>query len=108
MSSFILPTLQALATEYPWLPQFVLMSSIALVFYFFMLRPQQRHQREQKKFLESMKKGTQVVTIGGLYGKIHEVTSETVTLTIDHKGSKVTILKGAISLDSTKQYASHK
>lgn len=102
MSSFSLTTM---ITEYPWLPQLILMLSISLVFYLFMVRPQQKRQQEQQYFLEKMKKGTQVVTIGGIYGKVHEVADDMVTLTIDQKGAKITVLKAAISFDSTKQYA---
>ena len=88
--------------------QFILIGGILLVFYFFMIRPQQKRQREQRSFLEQMKKGTHVVTIGGIHGKIYEVAADTVTLEVDQKGAKITVSRGAISLDSTKQYASKK
>ncbi|MEM7382760.1 MAG: preprotein translocase subunit YajC [Bacteroidota bacterium] len=84
--------------------QIFLISSIALVFYFFMIRPQQRRQKEYQEFLEQIKKGESVVTIGGIHGTIYEVTADLVTLEIDKKGSKLTIAKGAISIESTKRY----
>lgn len=90
------------------MPQFILLGGILMVFYLFMIRPQQRRQKEQRTFLEKMKKGTPVVTIGGIHGKIHEVTDNTVTLEMDNKGTKMTFSKGAISLDSTKQYTAKK
>ena len=100
--------LQAVNTGGGAMPQFILIGGIMLVFYFFMIRPQQRRQKEQRVFLEKMKKGTPVVTIGGIHGKVYEVTGETVTLEVDNKGTKMTVSRGAISLDSTKQYAAKK
>ncbi|MEM9416828.1 MAG: preprotein translocase subunit YajC [Bacteroidota bacterium] len=90
------------------MPQFILIGGMLLVFYFFMIRPQQRRQREQRSFLAQMKKGTHVVTIGGIHGKIYEVAADTVTLEVDHKGTKITVSRGAISLDSTKQHTAKK
>ena len=44
-----------------------------VVFYFFMIRPQQKKQKELKAFRENMKAGDKVVTIGGIHGKILEI-----------------------------------
>jgi preprotein translocase subunit YajC len=88
--------------------QFVLIGGMLLVFYFFMIRPQQRRKKEQQTFLEKIKKGEQVITIGGIYGKVCDVAEDTLTLEVDGKGSKITVAKGAISLDSTKQHARKK
>lgn len=88
--------------------QFVLLGGILLVFYLFMIRPQQKRQKEQRTFVDQMKKGTHVVTIGGLHGKIYEVADDTVTLDVDGKGTKITVSKGALSLDSTKQHTAKK
>lgn len=75
---------------------------IFLVFYFFMIRPQQKRAKEQKNFLASLRKGMQVVTIGGIHGKITEVGDTTVTLDIDGRGTKVVFEKTAIAVESTK------
>ena len=77
--------------------QIFLIGSIALVFYFFMIRPQHKRQREQKNFLEQLKKGDSLVTIGGIHGNVYSVTDDTVTLDIDNKGAKLTISNGAIA-----------
>ena len=82
--------------------QIVLFGSIFVVFYFFMMRPQQRRQREQQSFLEKIKKGQSVVTVGGIHGKIYEVVDDLVTLETDSKGSKITLSKSAISVESTQ------
>lgn len=51
----------------------IMMVLIFVIFYFFMIRPQQKRQKEIKKFQESIEIGTEVVTSGGIYGKVKEV-----------------------------------
>ncbi|GIV39011.1 MAG: preprotein translocase subunit YajC [Thermonema sp.] len=80
----------------------IFFGTIILIFYFFMIRPQQKRAKEQKNFLASLQKGMQVVTIGGIHGKIVEVGDNTVTIDIDGKGTKVVFEKNAIAVESTK------
>lgn len=84
------------------LGQVFLFGSIILIMYFFMIRPQQKKQKETKKFIEEIKKGDDVVTIGGLHGKVAAVEGDVVFLEID-KGVKVKLEKSAISLDFSKK-----
>lgn len=70
------------------------------VFYFFMIRPQQKKQKDQKTFIENLKKGDAVVTIGGLHGRVASVDSTTVTLEVD-RGVKMTFEKTSISREAT-------
>jgi len=81
--------------------QIVFFVGIGLVFYFFMIRPQQKKQKEQKKFTQEIKKGETVVTVGGVHGKVHSVNDTTVVLDVD-KGTKLTFEKSSISLEATK------
>ena len=55
---------------------------IFVVFYFFMIRPQTKRQKEIKKQREAMKTGDKVVTSGGIYGKIRDIKETTVTVEI--------------------------
>lgn len=87
---------------------YILLGGIMLVFYFFMIRPQRRRQKDQRTFLENLKKGTSVVTIGGIHGKIYEAADDTVILEVDGKGTKITVSKSAISIDSTQKYTPKK
>lgn len=82
--------------------QVFLFGSIILIMYFFMIRPQQKKQKETKTFLESIKKGDNVVTIGGIHAKIYSVEGDTLTLELD-KGIKIKVEKSAISADYTKK-----
>ncbi len=82
--------------------QVFLFGSIILIMYFFMIRPQQKKQKDTKKFIEDIKKGDDVVTIGGLHGKVYSVDGDTVQLELD-RGLKVKVEKSAISLDFSKK-----
>lgn len=55
---------------------------IIFVFYFLILRPQQKRQKERKKLLESMKKGDKVVTASGIHGTIEGLEDKTVLVKI--------------------------
>lgn len=55
---------------------------IIVVFYFFMIRPQMKRQKEVRKFRESLAKNDKVVTTGGIYGRIIEVKETTIILEI--------------------------
>jgi preprotein translocase subunit YajC len=74
----------------------IFIGAIIVVFYFFMVRPQQKKIKDQKKFRESLTKGVQVVTIGGLHGRIVSVEDTTVQLEVD-KGIRLTFEKTAIA-----------
>lgn len=76
--------------------QIIMMVGIIAVFYFFMIRPQQKKAKDQKVMIESLKEGDSVVTIGGLHGKVHSVEEATITLALD-KGVKLTFEKSAVS-----------
>ncbi len=84
------------------LGQVFLFGSIILIMYFFMIRPQQKKQKDTKKFIEEIKKGDDVVTIGGLHGKVSSVEGDVVFLELD-RGLKVKVEKSAISADFTKK-----
>jgi len=75
---------------------------IILVFYLFFIRPQMKKSKEQRKFREALKKGDKVVTIGGIHGKILEVTEKTVTLDVGNQ-VKMTFEKSAITTDPGSQ-----
>jgi preprotein translocase subunit YajC len=55
---------------------------ILIVFYFLLIRPQQKRAKEHKQLVDALKKNDQVVTAGGLHGRIVDVADETVTVEI--------------------------
>lgn len=56
--------------------------AVIAIFYFMMIRPQQKRAKEHQKLLSSVKKGDKVVTTSGMHGSVYEVDDATVTITI--------------------------
>ena len=77
----------------------IMMILIFVVFYFFMIRPQTKKQKELQKQRENMKKGDKVVTAGGLYGEIKEVQENTFLVTIA-KDVTIKIAKESVYADA--------
>jgi preprotein translocase subunit YajC len=73
---------------------------IVVVFYFFMIRPQMKRQKEVRKFRESLAKGDKVITTGGIYGRIIEVKETSVILEIA-TGVQIKVDKNGIVKDLT-------
>ena len=71
---------------------------IIVVFYFFMIRPQMKKQKELVAFRNSIAKGDKVVTTGGIYGKVIELKDTTVLLQVDDN-VKIRVDKAAIVKD---------
>ena len=59
------------------------------IFYFLMIRPQQKKQKEIRKFRESLRKGDRVITAGGILGKIKEVKDNTMMISVDRKSTRL-------------------
>lgn len=72
------------------------LGALFFVFYFFIIRPQSKRQKEIQKKVEEMKKGDKVVTGGGLIGTVNTIDEETVLLEID-SGVKARFQKGSIT-----------
>lgn len=56
---------------------------IAVIFYFFLIRPQNKKQKETEKMLNALKKGDKVITIGGIHGTVSSVKEKTVIVKVD-------------------------
>ncbi len=80
---------------------FIPLVLIVVVFYFFMIRPQVKKQKDQKKYVEELKKGDRVITTAGIHGKIIDV-AETTFLVETEGGHKIRFEKSAISLESSR------
>jgi preprotein translocase subunit YajC len=77
-----------------------LMVMLIVVFYFFMIRPQVKRQKDLKNFRESLQKGDKIITTGGIYGKINNISGNVVTIDL---GNNVIIKvdKSALLKDTT-------
>ena len=75
------------------MPMLILMG---VVFYFLLIRPQQKRAKEHREMVEGLSRGDEVVTQGGLIGKVTKVT-ETEAFVEVAEGVKVKVLKGSIN-----------
>ncbi len=98
MMNYILMAQPQQGAEANPLMTFLPLILIIVVFYFFMIRPQMKRQKELRKFRESLQKGDAVVTTGGIYGKIAEIKETTVLLQVD-EGVKLKVDKSAVIKD---------
>ena len=79
------------------LMQFLPMVAIFVVFYFLLIRPQQKRSKETKTMLEALQKGDEVVSAGGIVGKISKLNDSYATVEVA-PGVEMTIQRSAISL----------
>ena len=70
--------------------------AVILIFYFLIIRPQNKKRKETEKMLGALKKGDKIVTIGGIYGTIQNVKETTVIVKVD-ENVKLEFLRSAIS-----------
>ncbi len=67
-----------------------------VVLYFLMIRPQMKRQKEQKAMMDALAKGDEVVTVGGMLGKVTKVADNFVTLEVAN-GTEVVVQKAAVT-----------
>lgn len=72
------------------------------VMYLFLIRPQMKKSKNEKKFASELKKGDRVVTVGGMYGKVIELFDDGTCL-VDVGAGRIKFERAAISMDKTKQ-----
>ncbi len=73
----------------------ILIVVFGAIFYFLIIRPQRKREREHQKLLQSLKRGDRVITAGGIYGTIDKIDGDTVILSLE-EGAKVRVSKSSI------------
>jgi preprotein translocase subunit YajC len=90
----------------PW-SSLVPLLLIMVVFYFFLIRPQMKRQKELKTFRESIKKGDRIVTTGGIYGKINNISDHVITIDVGNnvllKVDKSSVLRDTTDVENQQQ-----
>ena len=76
--------------------EFIFLIIMFVVFYFLLIRPQQKRAKEHRQLVENLGKGDEVVTNGGLLGKITKVDDSFVTVEVA-EGTQVRIQRGAVA-----------
>jgi preprotein translocase subunit YajC len=74
------------------------------IFYFILIRPQQKKMKEHKKMVEELKKGDKIVTSGGIYGMVENAGANTLTVKIA-EGTKVKIARSSVTTVLTEEEA---
>jgi preprotein translocase subunit YajC len=90
------------ATPGSTLMSFLPLIAIIGIFYFLILRPQNKKQKETQKMLSALKKGDRVITIGGIHGVIQSVKETTVIVKVD-ENTKLEFNRGAVSSVSSQK-----
>lgn len=80
---------------------------IIIVFWFFMIRPQMKRQKELKKYRDSLQKGDKIMTTGGIFGKVVEINDYTVIIEVESQ-ARLKVSKEAIVKDMTDVAAQSK
>lgn len=83
--------------------QFLPMILIFVVAYFFMIRPQMKRQKDEKKFVAELKRGDRVVTKSGLHGKIMDLNDKDFTCVLETMAGKLKFDRSAISMEMSKK-----
>lgn len=99
--------LQATAPAQGGYANIILIVLMFVVFYFFMIRPQMKKQKEMKKFRDSISNGDKVITAGGIYGKVKDVKETTIILEIADN-VRITIDKGSVFPNAADSNAAQK
>ncbi len=82
----------------------IMMVAIFAIMWFFMIRPQQKKQKEIRKFQNSLQEGSKVVTGGGVYGTVKRVNLEANTIDVEvARGVVITVAKSYVFADATSQ-----
>lgn len=70
---------------------------VFVLFYFFMIRPQRKRQKEQETMLAGLKKGDKVITAGGIYGVIESISEDTLVIRVE-SGATIRVVKNSIAV----------
>ena len=87
----------SLASMLPFLLMFV-------VIYFFMIRPQMKRAKKEKKFQSSIAKGNKIITSSGIHGKIVDIVDSDNTVIVETGAGKIKFERSAISMELSKKY----
>ena len=83
--------------------QFLPMILIFVVAYFFMIRPQMKRQKDEKKFSAELKRGDRVITKSGLHGKVVDLNDKDSSCVLETMAGKLKFDRSAISMEMSKK-----
>ena len=83
------------------LPMILIYALLFGALYLFMIRPQKKKQKEEKKMRENLQVGDEIVTIGGIYGRVISLKEDTIVIESQSDHSKLTIARWAMQTNNT-------
>ncbi len=83
--------------ETSMIPMIIFMVLIFGMFYFLMIRPQRKRQKEHRQLIEELKRGDRVVTAGGIFGVIETVSEDSVVIKVE-SGMTMRVAKNMVAL----------
>jgi len=92
----LLAFLQDEPKETPMFYNLLLFAGMAAIFYFLLIRPQAKQQKDHQKLVSDLKKGDKIITSGGIWGEIDEVDPQTIRLKLNDK-TKIRISRSSVS-----------
>lgn len=93
-----LSPLQAAGQDGQMITMAVTFGLVIVIFYFMIIRPQNKRQKETERMLNELKKGDKIITIGGLRGEVQDVKEETIVIKVDaDSNTKLEFNKNAIA-----------
>jgi len=96
---------QIIALQTGGVGNFVIIPLMFLVIYLFMIRPQMKKQKQEKKFQASISRGTRIITTSGIHGKIVDINDKDATVTVETGAGKMKFERSAISMELSKKCA---
>ncbi|CCQ93573.1 conserved hypothetical protein [[Clostridium] ultunense Esp] len=82
---------------------FIIPIAFLVIFYVFAIRPQKKREKEIREMRESLRVGDEVITIGGIYGKIVKLKDDMITIEVGANKTKIDLTKWAIGSTINKQ-----
>ena len=78
------------------LVMFVFLALLFAMFYFLIIRPQRKRQKEHQGLLDALKRGDKVITIGGIYGQVDTISEDSIVIKVE-SGATIRLLRGGIA-----------
>ena len=82
----------------------IVMVGMVVVMYFFMIRPQAKRAKEQKKFAESINTGERIITSSGIHGTINKINDDGTIQVEISRGTFITVERSAVSMEMTNAF----
>ncbi len=83
------------------LPMVIIVVLLFAMFYFLMIRPQRKRQKEHDELMSELRKGDKVVTAGGIYGQIESTSEDSVVLKVE-SGATIRVARGSVATKRSK------